>query len=177
MKHLILLSLLFVFFGCENAPPEKVLTDSKQYPTQESWNTRLTLTHDGQKTAVMQAMHVRKFSNKKVTLLSDGLTIDFFDKDGRHSSVLTARGGEIKDVQQDMLAYGQVVVTSDSGAVLYSDTLRWDNKAQKIISEIPIKIITKTDTLYGDSFISGPNLENYDITNSRGSSKRNLKEM
>jgi len=66
-------------------------------------------------------------------------------------------------------------VLSDSGMTLYTDTLRWNNKDQKIISEIPVKITTQTDTIYGDSFISDPNLENYTITNSRAISKRTLK--
>ncbi len=177
MKVLSFILFILVLFACENAPSEKIKADKSPYPTQESWNTQLTLTHGGLRTAVMKAAHVQKFANQKKTLVSDGLVIDFFDKTGKHTSVLTARGGEIKDVRQDMLAYGNVIVTSDSGAVLYSDTLRWDNKKQKIISDIPVKIITKTDTIYGDSFISGPNLENYDITNSHGSSKRNLKDM
>ena len=75
-----------------------------------------------------------------------------------------------------MLAYGNVVVVSDSGVTLYTDTLKWDNKEQKIYSEIPVKITTQDhDTLYGDSFKSDPNLDNYEILNPRGKSKKSLK--
>lgn len=176
MKALLIFLVLISLIGCDSAPSEKTKVDTVRYPSQESWNTHLTITHEGRKTAVMQAAHVRKFADMKITLISDGLTIDFFNDQGQHTSILTAKGGELKDVRQDMLAYGNVIVTSDSGAVLFSDTLRWDNKKQKIISEIPVKIVTKTDTLFGDTFISGPNLENYQLTNSRGYSHRKLKE-
>ena len=72
-------------------------------------------------------------------------------------------------VGKDMVAYGNVVVVSDSGVTLYTDTLYWDNGNQKIISKIPVMIISENDSLYGDTFISDPSLENYEITNSHGS--------
>ena len=85
-------------------------------------------------------------------------------------------GGKVDDRKQDMIAYGNVVVVSDSGMILLTDTLRWDNERQKIISEIPVTIISDTDTLYGDTFISDPSLENYEITNSRGSGSEILRK-
>ena len=89
-------------------------------------------------------------------------------KNGQHTSVLTSEGGEVNDIEQNMTAYGNVVVVSDSGVTLYTDTLYWDNENQKIKSEIPVMIISENDTLYGDTFISDPSLENYEITNSHG---------
>ncbi|RMF59949.1 MAG: hypothetical protein D6748_05160, partial [Calditrichaeota bacterium] len=60
----------------------------------------------------------------------------------------------------------------DSGIVLETEELHWDNNKQKIISQVPVKITTKTDTLLGDSFISDPDLKNYTIHNARGYSRR-----
>ncbi|MCB0284793.1 MAG: LPS export ABC transporter periplasmic protein LptC [Calditrichae bacterium] len=177
MKELIILLLLFFIFACSTKESESVESGTElDYPDQESWNTVLTITNQGNKMGVVVASHLKKYSSKNLTLISDGLKVDFYNAQGRHTSVLTSEGGRVHDVKQDMIAYGNVVVVSDSGMTLYTDTLRWDNERQKIISEIPVTIISETDTLYGDSFISDPGLENYEITNSRGTGSNLLRK-
>ncbi|KAA3617266.1 MAG: LPS export ABC transporter periplasmic protein LptC [Calditrichaeota bacterium] len=169
IKLIFIIILLFTLFNC--AQREEETTGSStvtEFPDQESWNSTLFITNDGQKVGIVEAKHFQKFSKKKKTYISEGLKVDFFNNEGQHTSVLTSIGGEVDDQKQDMIAYGNVIVVSDSGMTLYTDTLMWDNKRQKIISLIPVKITSDTDTLYGDSFISDPSLENYEITNSHG---------
>ena len=169
IKVVLIPIILFMFLQCTHQEDES--TDSNmlaEYPDQESWNSTLIITKDGQKVGVVEAKHFQKFNKKNKTYISEGLKVDFYNEHGRHTSVLTSQGGEMDDRKQDMVAYGNVVVVSDSGMTLYTDTLLWDNKRQKIVSEIPVIITSETDTLYGDSFISDPNLENYEITNSHG---------
>ncbi len=109
-------------------------------------------------------------------MIRDSLIVDFFDESGRHSSVLKARGGEVKDNTQDMMAYGNVIVVSDSGVTLYTDTLHWDNRNKKIYSRNPVMFITRYDTLYGDRFESDERLKNYTIHNASGVSYRNFRD-
>jgi LPS export ABC transporter protein LptC len=143
------------------------------YPDQESWNTILKITNEGVLAGVLKEGHIQKYSKKGYTLLKKNIQIDFFNKNGGHTSALTASQGKIWDNAQDMHAYGNVIVQSDSGIVLYTDTLEWDNKNQKIISRIPVKITTEEgDTLYGDSFSSNPALTNYHIKNPHGVSSK-----
>lgn len=170
MKYIFAALVTFLLIlNCTKTETEAVSTDETiDYPDQESWNTTMTISNDGNRVGVVQAGHLQKFSTKRMTFISDGLKVDFYNALGQHTSILTAEGGKVEDTEQDMIAYGNVVVVSDSGMTLYTDTLKWDNKNQKIISEIPVKITSATDTLYGDSFISDPSLENYEITNSRG---------
>ncbi len=170
---LIIMSL-FLLLNCSNNETQSETTEivRDDLPDQESWNAQLTITNEGKKVGVVNAGHIKKYSSKKLTLISEGVKVDFFNNMGEHTSVLTSKGGEVKDQSQNMIAYGNVVVVSDSGLTLFTDTLLWDNEKQKIISEIPVKITSDTDTLYGDSFISDPNLENYEITNSRGVSNQ-----
>lgn len=123
----------------------------------------------------LKAGKIEKYSNKNITLLKDGITLDFYNEQGQHTSLLTAEGGKVFDINQDMLAYGNVVVVSDSGMTLYTDTLKWDNKKRKIISEVPIMITTdEGDTLFGDSFVSDPNLKNREIINPHGKSVKTV---
>ncbi len=169
IKVIIFVVLSLALVQC--IPREEESADSNtvvEYPDQESWNSTLIITKDGQKVGIVDAKHFKKFTKKNKTYISEGLKVDFFNELGEHTSILTSAGGEVDDRKQDMIAYGNVIVVSDSGMTLFTDTLIWDNKRQKIISEIPVKITSESDTLYGDSFISDPNLENYEITNSHG---------
>lgn len=177
MKLIFLVILvLALFVSCsserDNGATTETITD---YPDQESWNTTVIITKEGRTNGLIEAGHVQKFSSKRLTLLSDSIKVDFYNKEGLHTSVLHAQGGKIYDKQQDMTAYGNVIVVSDSGITLYTDTLEWDNKNQKVISRIPIKVTTQEgDTLYGDSFISDPELADYEITNPRGISTKKV---
>ncbi len=175
MKKMLLMIFLTVMIGCSAERDENnTAISTEEYPDQETWDTNLLITKDGMRIGYLKAAHVKKYSSRKMTYFEDGLQVDFYNSTGEHTSVLNSDGGWIHDVKQDMYAYGNVVVVSDSGATLYTDTLQWDNKLQKIISNIPVKITTKDDTLFGDSFISDPGLSNYELINSRGSSSKKI---
>lgn len=176
-RFLILMIFIFVLaasFSCSSEREnESAVTDSGIYPDQESWHAVMRVTKDGRTTGLINAGHIQKFSAKKITLMKDSLKVDFFDENGNHTSVLTSLGGKILDDRQDMTAYGNVIVVSDSGLALFTDTLRWNNKEQKIYSDIPVKFISdEGDTLYGDSFKSDPDLVNYEIENPHGKSSK-----
>jgi hypothetical protein len=73
-----------------------------------------------------------------------------------------------------MYAYKNVIVRGENGTTLYTEELFWDNKAEKIVSKVPVKITTPTDTLYGDTFRSDPDLVEYEITNAHGISDKTI---
>jgi LPS export ABC transporter protein LptC len=169
--------ILSLFLSCVGKSSDsEAESTAVEYPDQESWNSTVTITNEGKMVSVVQAAHYVKYAKRNMSYISEGLKADFYNEHGQHTSVLTSEGGEVNDLLQDMIAYGNVIVKSDSGTTLYSDTLKWDNKRQKIISEIPVMITSDTDTLYGDSFISDQNLENYEITNSRGTGSSMLRK-
>lgn len=173
---LFFIALLLFVIGCSDDSAKTIQkTQTHEYPDQESWDATIVITRNGKKSGKLAAGHVRKYSDKMITLLDEGIKVDFFDETGQHTSVLTANGGKVFDQRQDMLAYGNVVVVSDSGMTMHTDTLKWDNKNQKIFSEIAVIFTTnENDTLYGDSFVSDPNLDNYEIVNARGKSSKRI---
>ena len=176
LKIGMVLFLTLLLAGCtkvdENQP-----TKSRQnvaIPDQESWESVITITKDGKRVAEVWAGYIALYNEKQITLLKDSIHIDFFDRQGKHNSVLTADSGIVYNQSNDLVAEGKVVVLSDSGIVLETEQLRWDNRKQKIVSDVPVRFTTATDTLIGDSFISDPDLRNYEIRNARGYSRRNL---
>jgi len=168
--------LLWVACDRETPAGGATLATKNTLPDQESWNTTLIITYEGRKNGVLQAGHIQKYLKRKKTYIKDSLTVDFFDERGRHTSRLTARAGEVHDKTQDMMAYDHVVVVSDSGVTLYTDTLHWDNQNKKIYTHTPVMFITALDTLYGDQFQSDSRLENYTIRNASGVSYRHFRE-
>ncbi len=154
----------------ETGPVEQIKT-----PDQESWQSTIIISKNGRRVARVWANYVALYENRKQTLLKDSIHVNFYDRYGKLKSVLTAREGIVDNVTENLRAIGKVVVVSDSGIVLETEELLWDNQKQKIISEVPVKFTTKTDTLLGDGFISDPDLANYEIRNAKGVSKRNLK--
>jgi len=179
VKNIIILFIVcFVscdFFSCteldENADQVNV---KKDYPDQESWDARMFFTKEGKRKAVLEAGYVAKYTDKKYTLIKDGLRVEFYDDEGMPKSVLTSNEGKVLDTSQDMIATGNVIVVAKNGSTLYTEELKWKNKEEQIISDVPVKITTATDTIFGDTFVSDPDLVNYEITNTRGSSQKTI---
>ena len=68
-----------------------------------------------------------------------------------------------------MIAISDVVVVSDSGVTLFTDTLSWDNMREKIFTYDSVKFITESqDTLYGIGFESDVELNNWKILKPTG---------
>ena len=170
-----LIILIVAFLGCTSFDQDTTETDEQiDFPDQESWQTEMFFTREGKRRAVLKAGYVAKYSKKRYTLLKEGVRVDFYDSEGNAKSVLTSEEGKVFDDQDDMIATGNVVVVSKNGTVLNTEELIWKNNEERIISNVPVKITTETDTLYGDSFSSDPDLISYEITNARGTSEKTI---
>jgi LPS export ABC transporter protein LptC len=179
MKILIILIytafLLITGSGCTSFDEDSTETQQiDDFPDQESWDTEMFFTRDGKRRAVLKAGYVAKYSKKRYTLLREGVKVNFYDSEGNPKSVLTSEEGKVFDDREDMVATGNVVVVSENGTVLYTEELIWKNNEERIISNVPVKITTETDTLFGDSFSSDPDLISYEITNARGTSDKTI---
>ena len=75
-----------------------------------------------------------------------------------------------------MRAMGNVVAVSDSGITLYTDTLIWDSKKEKMSTDNPIMLTTqKNDTLYGIGFESDSDLQNWKVIKPTGVTDRGMR--
>jgi len=138
----------------ETSGPENTSESSVESPDQESWESTIIVSKFGRRVAKIWAGYIAVYTNKNQTFLKDSLHVDFYDHTGKHKSVLTSREGVVDNRTENLKAIGNVIVVSDSGIVLETEELIWDNEKQKIISELPVKFTTETDTLTGSSFIS-----------------------
>ncbi len=159
--------------GCEEKIRPSVLgmVSSAALPSQESWNTTVTFTDSGIIKAVLKAGHISAYEASKQTMLDNGVHVDFFDEAGKHSSVLTSRTGKVDENTNNLEAIGNVVVVSDSGVVVETEKLFWDNQRQIIHSEEFVKITSPKEKLQGHGFESDQSLKNYKIFKVTGTAK------
>jgi LPS export ABC transporter protein LptC len=175
MKYVIVYVLciisLLALIGCEEKIKPSVMSDVQISASQESWNSTVTFTESGKVKAVLKAGHIAMYASQQQTLLDEGVQVDFFDQQERHTSVLTSKRGKVDDKTHDMEAYEQVVVVSDSGTVVETDTLLWTNSTRKVHSNDYVKITSPDESLQGFGFESDQTLKNYTIFRVTGVSK------
>ena len=164
---------LFTLNGCEGKvkPSVTSLEVGQDVPSQESWNATITFTDSGRVTGILRAGHILVYATKKITLLDSMITVDFYDDNMQHTSVLTARRGMVNDATQDLEARESVVVISDSGSTLRTESLFWTNRTQKIHTPEYVEITTPREQIQGHGFESDRSLKNRTIYKVTGQAK------
>lgn len=142
--------------GKQTNVPDEVVTD---FVTQETDSGRVRWT--------LQAPHASRYNDRKIFVMDDP-KIEFYDRFGNLQTTLTSKKGEYSDKTHDMLAYGNVVVVSVDGDVLDTDSLRYLNKEDKIVSDSFVKLTRGQDVVTGYGLECDHDLSSVDI-------KRNVK--
>ncbi len=156
--------LIFAALSCtklENAPPAEPGADEQ--PEQELFDATIHFFQNDLLSAKLQSGRIRKYAKKSTVLLDSGVVMDFFNPQGQHTTRLTSDSGRADESKNDMVAMGHVVARSDSGQMLETTKLRWENRTRKIISDDSVRLTTEADTIYGIGFIADENLKNWEI--------------
>ncbi|MBT3501556.1 MAG: LPS export ABC transporter periplasmic protein LptC, partial [Candidatus Marinimicrobia bacterium] len=135
----------------------------------------IILTSEGLTRAKVRSGHLEKYNEKEFILLDSNVTVDFYDSKEQHTSILTSKKAEVDQSSNNMKAMGNVVAVSDSGITLYSETLTWNSKDEKLHTKENIMITTlEKDTLYGVGFESDSDMKNWKILSPSGVTGREL---
>ena len=126
-------------------------------PDQILENSVIVFTVNGIKSTVVKAKYIEKYLAGDLTK-AKGLYVDFYDKDGNHTSVLVADSGDIREKKQVLEVKGEVVVTTDKGVKLETTSLRWDPNISKIITDDFVKITRGQDVVTGQGMESDQEL-------------------
>ena len=167
---------IIILVGCQKKQ-DTVVADMEQteYPDQEGWNSTVTSSKKGIVGATIKYGHMQRFKKRKVVEFDSGVVVDFYDEQGVHTSNLTSHKGRLDEATNNIEAYGNVVVVSDTGINLKTERLKWDNSIEKIISNNFVTIVTaEKDTFYGNGFESDQNLENWHIIGFSGKASKGL---
>lgn len=171
----ILVWALLVFHCSKNESQFTGQQSIEEIPDQEGWNSTVTTSKNGKVAAIIRYSHMQRFKQRQVVELNGQVTVDFFNEQGVHTSNLVAERGRLDETNNNIEAFGNVVVVSDTGITLKTERLRWDNSIEKIVSNDFVTIITADqDTFYGKGFESDQNLENWRIIAFSGKTSRGL---
>tara|TARA_B100000683_G_scaffold72826_1_gene71441 strand:+ start:1829 stop:2359 length:531 start_codon:yes stop_codon:yes gene_type:complete len=158
-----------VLLACSNVESDKLGETREGLPDAESWNATITLTNKGSKRAIIKSGHLEKYQQRQYILLDQNVDADFFNENEIYTSNLKSEIAEIDESKDFLIAMGNVVVVSDSGVTLYTDTLSWDNVDEKVFTDDSVVFITEqNDTLYGIGFKSDIELNNWEIMQPTG---------
>lgn len=170
-KVLLIILLAMSFIECGERLKPTVVSVHGKLPDQESWNSTIQFTDSGVTEGILKAGHILVFNNDNMTYMGDSVRVDFFDNSGHHTSYLTADSGIVNNQTNDLEAIGNVYAHSDSGTSLWTQQLFWNQKTQKVTSNVFVKIVSPKETLQGIGFESNRDLSNYRIFNVSGEAK------
>ena len=167
LKGGIIFALLLL--SCHSTEEPAPSATNAEGPDQEGWNSKITVTSNGRIAAHVEYSHMEKYSKKRQVQFDSGIKVDFYNNKGEHTSHLIADKGQLFEDTNDVEARENVIAKSDSGITLRSQSLRWLNRTQKIVTEDFVTITTqKGDTLRGKGFESDQNLKNWFIKKPTG---------
>ena len=163
------LFLLIFQFACQSNELQRSGETRQGRPDAESWDAVITLTNKGAKRGVIRSGHLEKYNDNEFILLDQNVDADFFNKEEVFTTNLKSFVAEIDEEEDFLVAIGNVVVVTDSGVTLFTDTLSWDNQKEKVFTSDSVIFITeKKDTLYGIGFESDIELNNWKILQPTG---------
>ena len=166
IRKLIFIS---VFFSISCSKNDFTDNFEKDIHDQLSTNVEITLTKKGNVTAKIKSEVLKKNNQSLQLELFDNVNVDLFDENFQQKSLIKSQSAMVNEKENKIKAYGSVVVISDDGKILMTDSLTWDNNSDKIYTDANLEFSTSdSDTLYGTGFKSNIDLTNWNILQPRG---------
>jgi len=166
MKYYLL--FFFILISCSRS--YQTDTSVEDIHDQLSTDVEITLTEQGNIKALIKSRLLERNNENLELKLTDNVNVDLYDDNYEHTSLITSNYAFVSETENRMDAFGDVVVAADNGQQLWTDSLLWDNKADKISTDATLTFISGNfDTLYGTGFESNIDLTDWKITKPRGS--------
>ncbi len=163
------LIFILVFFSISCSKNDFTDNFEKDIHDQLSTNVEITLTKKGNVTAKIKSEVLKKNNQSLQLELFDNVNVDLFDENFQQKSLIKSQSAMVNEKENKIKAYGSVVVISNDGKILMTDSLTWDNNSDKIYTDANLEFITSdSDTLYGTGFKSNIDLTNWNILHPRG---------
>ena len=131
-KKLTIFLMLF-FVSCSK--DEVTNNVEKDVHDQLSTNVEITLTKKGNITAKIKSEILKKNNQSLQLELYDNVNVDLFDEDFQHKSLIKSQSAMVNEKENRIKAYGSVIVISNDGKILMTDSLTWDNNSDKIYTD------------------------------------------
>ena len=122
------------------------------------------VTRNGRPRASIQAPHLAKYDRERVSRMDGGVSVTFFGYGiGDTVSTLTSHKAEIDEGRRILTAIENVVLVSNRGSTLYTDTLRWEEETEMIQGPDSVRIESERGTETGIGFEAKSDLSTWTL--------------
>jgi LPS export ABC transporter protein LptC len=146
------------------------ITPDEGQPTETARNIEVLYSDSGRIIIQLTAPLLKRFADEEAYMeFPEGLQLNFFDSLMNVKTTLTAQYGISWEKTKIMEVKNDVVVNDfEKDEILNTEHLIWDQREQRIYSEVFVKRTTPDGVLYGDGFDADENLSEYILRNPRG---------
>ena len=148
--------------GCQSRTAPTPSAANLQIPDQEARDFTLTETSEGKKNWTLWASYAAMYNDRNL-VDARSIRIEFFDSKGMRYSTLVADQGLVDQRTNNLEAVGKVRLVTETGVRMDTDSLRWINNAQKIVSDAFVRVTRKQDVVTGYGFESDANLDHFHL--------------
>ena len=154
MKYLFLM----ILFACTDIKQNEQGLSVSMFDENTIINPDIIINRAGSRIIEATSDTLVKNSNKEALLYGNVIS-DFYNDEGNHVSKLFADSAVIQQMTNNLNAFGNVQVVSDSGYMLFSNSILWDNQYKLILSKDSVMFTSSNnDTMYGVGFESDMDL-------------------
>jgi len=148
--------------GCSGGQKLSASGTSGELPDSEVETFSITETDSGRTQWTLFAQHAATYSARDLVTVRT-VRVDFFGDDGKRSSELVAREGELFQRTRDMVARGNVILQTVEGWRMSTEEMRYFNSRRRITSDKLVRVEKEGTVLEGIGFESDPNLEHFEF--------------
>ena len=157
------LFFLILIFSCGSESNLDLDVEPTQMYDNEIKNPKINIYQQHNMVVQSTSNKLLKNDGEDATLVGN-VNAKFFNDDGNYISTLYSDSAIVENISNNLRAYGNVKVISDSGYTLLSDQINWDNQYKLITSKDSVTLTDKSNTtVMGVGFESDMDLTNYKI--------------
>ena len=161
---------LFLLYSCSNDMEEvKRLGSDVRVPVSSTRDVEMIYSDSSRTRAKVNAPQRDTYIGKDGFVeFTKGLKIEFYDTKSVLESKMKANYGISYTKTEIMEAKGNVILESVKGDKLETEHLIWDQKADRIYSNVFSRITSPERVIYGDGFESNQDFSKYRILKVKG---------
>jgi LPS export ABC transporter protein LptC len=151
LKMLLIGLMILGLSGCGEQPDNNkpVVKRAVGEPDQVMTNSEIYLTNNGWRAAIVKSNLLKAYTRIDTTLIY-GVEVRFFDSAGVQTSTLTADSGRVSQQTNIMSVAGHVKANTKDNRRLVSDSLRWDARNDKVVTEGHVEVYRENGWLSGE---------------------------
>jgi LPS export ABC transporter protein LptC len=174
MKWFVSIGFVLLVLSCNNSQNAKTTGKSiSDYIENDITNPFIIISRGENKVVEAHSMKLYKESNENALLVGN-VKAEFFNDEGDYVSVMYSDSAIIHNKTNNLNAHGNVTVVSDSGFVLRTQHILWDNQYKLVTSDDSVMFTTDNrDTLFGVGFESDMDLTHYKVLKPHGITHQN----